>query len=191
MLMQLYFYFNQATCMGCNACMVACKDKNNLSAGIQYRRLTESTTGGYVHQNEAVIPSIQSFYTSIACNHCSRAKCVENCPTTAMHKSQDDGTVAVDHNKCVGCRYCVWACPYGAPQYNESIGKMTKCDMCRDLRQRGEKPACVSACPISALDFGTLEEMRSKYGNVIQIETGRNIIDTNPNMVLTPHKNSK
>lgn len=188
---QFGFYFNQSICSGCNACMVACKDKNNLDPKIQYRRVTEAASGGYVKQGDALIPSVKAFYTSISCNHCTDAKCVENCPTGAMHKRSEDGIVAVDHNKCVGCKYCVWACPYNAPQFNPKIGKMTKCDMCLDLRQKGERPACVSACPISALDFGPIEELQRKYGTNSDIGYKKIDINTKPNLVIKPHKYSK
>ncbi|MFM9449458.1 4Fe-4S dicluster domain-containing protein, partial [Streptomyces acidiscabies] len=86
------------------------------------------------------------------------------CPTTAMSR-RDDGTVYVDQDKCVGCRYCEWACPYSAPQYRKDTGRMSKCDLCYDYRSKGKEPACVAACPSRALDWGPIDELRGKYGN--------------------------
>ena len=188
---QVGFYFNQSICSGCNACLVACKDKNDLLPGIQYRRVYEFTEGGFVQQGDAYVPSVRSCYASISCNHCTEPKCVAGCPTGAMHKREEDGVVVVDHGRCVGCKYCTWNCPYGAPQYNEELGKMTKCDTCLDLREKGERPACVAACPISALDFGDIEELRKKYGNIATFDKFPSDKITKPNLVITPHSCTK
>ncbi len=97
--------------------------------------------------------------------HCQDPVCVNVCPTTAMSKDEN-GIVSVDADKCIGCRYCEWACPYGAPQFNEAAGVMTKCNMCQDLVAEGGNPACVDACPMRALEFGDIEELQAKYGTL-------------------------
>lgn len=78
---------------------------------------------------------------------------------------REDGTVYVDETKCVGCRYCQWACPYGAPQMNTSTGHMSKCDPCYDYRDTGQNPACVDACPSRALNWGPIDELREAHGD--------------------------
>ncbi|EDV9796881.1 dimethyl sulfoxide reductase subunit B, partial [Salmonella enterica subsp. enterica serovar Livingstone] len=85
------------------------------------------------------------------------------CPSGAMHK-RDDGFVVVNEEVCIGCRYCHMACPYGAPQYNAAKGHMTKCDGCHDRVADGKKPICVESCPLRALDFGPIDELRKKHG---------------------------
>jgi anaerobic dimethyl sulfoxide reductase subunit B (iron-sulfur subunit) len=82
-----------------------------------------------------------------------------------MHK-REDGFVVVDEDVCIGCRYCHMACPYGAPQYNAAKGHMTKCDGCHTRVADGKKPICVESCPLRALDFGPIEELRQKHGQL-------------------------
>lgn len=185
---QVGFYINTQLCTGCNACVVACKDKNNLDVGVNFRRVYEHSEGNYGTSNHAVVQNIQTFFTSISCNHCDEPRCTENCPTNAIYKREEDGVVVIDHDKCVGCKYCQWNCPYEAPQYNEKLGKMTKCDTCLDLRQAGEEPACVAACPMRALEFGTISELREKYGDLADIKGLPSSKITKPNLVIKAHK---
>ena len=162
---QLAFYVNIAECVGCKACQVACKDKNDLPEGIRWRRVFEYEGGEWVNQDGTLIPSnLFSYFVSSACMHCENPICLEVCPAEAISK-RDDGIVLIDEQKCVGCRYCSWACPYGAPQFNEKRGIMTKCTFCSDLIDQGGSPACVEACPYRALEFGDLEELRAKHGD--------------------------
>ena len=146
---QKAFYLNANNCSGCKACMTACKDKNDLPVGINYRQVTEYGGGSWVpdpdHPDLLVPNNVYTYSMSTACMHCEDPACVNVCPTTAMYK-REDGIVLVDASKCIGCRYCEWACPYGAPQFNEEKGVMTKCDFCQDLQAQGLDPACVDAC---------------------------------------------
>ncbi|MEH7352260.1 DMSO/selenate family reductase complex B subunit [Neobacillus drentensis] len=190
-MVQLGFFINNEYCNGCKACVIACKDKNDLEVGVNFRRVYENSEGDYVERDEAFIQNIQTFFTSISCNHCENPACVKGCPTGAMHKREEDGVVLVDQNKCVGCKYCIWNCPYGGPQYNEKIGKMTKCDFCIDLIDKGENPACVGACPMRALDYGPIDELRKKYGNVRDIKGLPSSSITEPNIVINANKYAK
>jgi anaerobic dimethyl sulfoxide reductase subunit B (iron-sulfur subunit) len=99
--------------------------------------------------------------------------------------------VLLDATKCIGCRYCEWSCPYGAPQFDEAAGVMTKCDFCQDLQAAGGNPACVDACVMRALEFGDLEELRAKYGDLASVEPLPQANITHPAFVMTPHKNSQ
>ncbi|WP_210366908.1 DMSO/selenate family reductase complex B subunit [Bacillus sp. REN3] len=187
---QLGFYLNQEVCTGCKACVVACKDKNDLEVGRNFRRVYSFEAGDYSKNGDAIVQNIQAFFLSISCNHCKDPKCVKGCPTGAMHKRTEDGVVVVDHNRCIGCKYCVWNCPYEAPQYSEKLGKMTKCNMCIDLQEKGEGPACVGACPMRAIEVGPIEELRKKYGTTNQIKGMPKPSITSPNIVITPHRNA-
>lgn len=186
----LGFYFNATVCNGCKACNMACKDKHDLPIGVNWRRVVEYTGGSWSVDGTTATPNVFSYYTSISCNHCENPICVQVCPTTAMTQ-RDDGTVYVDSTKCVGCRYCEWACPYSAPQFNAETGHMTKCDLCADYRATGQEPACVAACPARALDWGPIEELREKYGTENAIEPLPDPSITKPNLVITPHRDAQ
>jgi anaerobic dimethyl sulfoxide reductase subunit B (iron-sulfur subunit) len=171
------FYYDQTTCIGCKACQVACKDKNDLDIGVRYRRVYDLEVGKF--------PNPHRLHFSISCNHCEKPKCVENCPTGALYKREEDGIVIHDYDKCIGCRLCTWSCPYGAPQYKEDEGKAGKCDGCSDLIANGENPACVDACVMRCLNFGDIEALRQKHG---QNADGNGLPDsetTKPNIVIT------
>ncbi len=188
---QLAFYFDASACMGCKTCQVACKDKNNLSLGVNWRRVHQYGGGTWVPQGNFTVPNNTFVYSvSVACNHCEKPICVEVCPTQAMHK-REDGVVLIDADKCIGCRYCEWACPYSAPQFNETVGKMTKCNFCEDLLAKGENPACVDACPMRALNYGDIGELRSKLGTVSAIEPLPEANLTFPSLVITPNRHSQ
>ena len=102
---QLGFVIEQERCMGCKACQAACKDKNDLEVGQLWRRVTEVSGGGYFEDGNAIRQHVYAFWTSMSCNHCENPRCVQNCPTGAMHKRAEDGVVVVDQDKCIGCRY--------------------------------------------------------------------------------------
>ncbi len=153
--MALGFYFDMTRCIGCKACQIACKDKNNLDVGTIFRNAKTYSVGEY--------PKVQMFNVSVSCNHCENPACVAACPVGAMYKAED-GTVLHDKNLCIGCKACTVACPYGVPKYIEEEGKSSKCDACAYLRAKGMNPACVDACPNRALDFGDIDELKAKYG---------------------------
>ncbi len=188
---QLAFYVDTSKCTGCKTCQVACQDKNDLPADILWRRVYQYGGGSWVKQGNIYAPSdVFRYFVTISCNHCEDAKCVEACPTGAMHKDEN-GIVSVDQSSCVGCRYCEWACPYSAPQFNEEAGVMSKCDFCQDYIAEGKTPACVEACVTRCMDFGELEELRTKYGDLDAIEPLPSGSYTQPSLVLTPHKDAK
>ncbi len=161
---QLAFFVDISSCTGCKACQVACKDKNQLPVGINWRRVFQYEGGDWVEESGFMKPSgFFAYFVSAACMHCENAVCMEVCPASAISK-REDGIVLIDETKCIGCRYCSWVCPYGAPQYDTERGVMTKCTFCYDLIDKGEDPACVEACPYRAIEYGELEELQAKYG---------------------------
>ncbi len=169
-------------CLGCDACTVACKAAHGTPRGVLWGKVFKYETGTY--------PVVQVRYQPVLCNHCENPACVKVCPTGASYQ-RPDGIVLVDANKCIGCRYCEWACPYGAPQFSEEKGVMTKCDFCQDLQAQGQNPACVDACVMRALEFGELDALRAKYGDVQAIAPLPDPSITNPSFVMTPHKNAQ
>ncbi len=142
--MQKCFVLDLNKCTGCESCNIACKNENNLPANINWRQVTVF--------NENRIPDIPVVSYSIACNHCIDAPCMVNCPALAYQKDNETGVVNIDKDKCMGCNYCQWVCPYDAPTYNESLGIMQKCTMCS--HRKDYNPACVAVCPTGALKIG-------------------------------------
>ena len=187
---KLGFHFDQTLCTGCKACQVACKDRYDLPLEVTWRRVAEYTGGSWQRDGATFVPNVFSYYMSMSCNHCDNAVCTDVCPTTAMTQD-DDGVVYVDDEKCVGCRYCEWSCPYSAPQFNADTGQMSKCDLCADDRAVGKEPVCVAACPSRALDWGPIEELRTRYGDLAEIEPLPGFDVTRPNLVITPHRDAQ
>ena len=186
---QYTFFYDSSRCSGCKACQIACKDKHNLEVGNLWRRVYEVNSGNWIKQGNAWTHNIQAYNMSLSCNHCEDPICVKVCPTTAMHK-RENGIVLVDENKCIGCRYCEWACPYGAPQYNIIKGIMSKCSFCEDYLEEGKPPACVAACSMRVLDFGDQKEIREKYGIENEFYPLPKSGITKPAITITPHKDA-
>lgn len=191
MLKRPAFYIDLGACTGCKTCMISCTDKHDLPERVHYRRVVEYTGGEWVkNSNDTYEQSVFAYYLSISCNHCEYPICAGSCPTTAMHKDKN-GIVSVDHHKCVGCRYCEWACPYAAPQYSTALGMMTKCDFCRDDQVKGKRPTCVAACPTRALKYGEYEELQATYGRAGLVAPFPDTSITQPNLVFTPGPTAK
>jgi anaerobic dimethyl sulfoxide reductase subunit B (iron-sulfur subunit) len=156
--MSYAFTFDASACSGCKACQEACKDKNNLPVGMLWRRVVEVAGGEWHYTGTAWETSVFAYNLSIACNHCTHPKCAGVCPVDA-YMVRPDGIVVINTSRCMGCNYCSWACPYGAPQYDSRQGIMTKCDLCHDRIDAGIPPSCVAACPLRVLDYKNLEEL--------------------------------
>ena len=123
------------------------------------------------------------------CGHCDNAVCMSACDHGAIFKEEKYGAVLVDQDLCEGDRNCFQACPYGAPKFasDEPGTKMSKCTMCIDRLEKDQLPACVAACPMRALDFGPIDELVKKYGDVRQIETMPSADITSPNWIAKPN----
>ncbi|MGL4581264.1 MAG: DMSO/selenate family reductase complex B subunit [Shewanella xiamenensis] len=205
---QLGFYFDSSKCTGCKTCHIACKDrmvgkirsKDDVAAngvaslpGMLWRRVYEYG-GGTWNQNadNSFEQNVFAYYTSLSCNHCSEPVCVKACPTGAMHKRKQDGLVLVEESLCIGCQSCSRACPYDAPQIDRDRKVMTKCDGCNDRLAEGKKPICVESCPLRALDFDTMDNLRAKYGDGdghFAPLPSQSI--TSPNLIVKASRNAK
>lgn len=159
------FYFNADKCIGCHACTVACRVQNDIDAdGAKWRRV--------VHEGNGTFPDYEQATVSIACMHCEDPPCETVCPTDAIEKRNEDGIVTVNQDKCIGCHYCAWACPYGAPKF-DGDNKMQKCHLClgegagdghgkpkkAKESEGGTKPNCVENCVTDALKAGPMDEL--------------------------------
>jgi len=145
------FYVDTSRCIGCGACAMACKDWKDVQPGegATWRHVTTIESG--------TVPNVSLVNLSFACMHCGKPACVAVCPAGAISK-RPDGIVVVDRDKCIGCHYCFFACPFGVPTYGKD-GTMQKCDLCLERLEAGEEPACALACPVDALYAGKLEDL--------------------------------
>jgi anaerobic dimethyl sulfoxide reductase subunit B (iron-sulfur subunit) len=189
MTVQYGFYHNTDICVACKTCVVACKDKNDLPLGEKYRRIYDYAGGTWdVNESGACVQNGTFAYSvSIACNHCAAPACIAVCPVDAIVK-REDGIVSIDAETCIGCGSCVTACPYGAPYVSQATGVAHKCDLCKDLIDNGEAPACVEACPMRCLNYGELEELRKTYGNVQSVPPITDNLGTEPSVIFGPSR---
>jgi len=138
------FLFDLNRCTGCQACQLACGIENGLAWGESWRRVETF--------NPRRHPGAPVHHLSLACMHCEDAPCARICPALAIRRDAVTGAVFIDPSRCIGCRYCSWACPYDAPCFDEAAGVMGKCDFCRERLAAEREPACVQLCPTGALD---------------------------------------
>jgi Fe-S-cluster-containing dehydrogenase component len=167
-------------CMGCNSCTLACRMEHGTPAGILYHQVKKYEIGKY--------PSAKLRFLPTPCMHCEEPACIKVCPTGATYK-REDGLVMIDEKKCMGCRYCVIACPYDSRRYipeivnyyggdsvtpfekvkrkNFTPGTVVKCNFCAQRLETGRLPACVERCPAQARYFGNLEDPNSEVSKLI------------------------
>lgn len=157
-------------CIGCNACVVACKVEHNTPNGIFQTSVLEKEMGKFPNASRVFVP--------VLCNHCEEPTCVDVCPTNATYK-RDDGVVMIDFDECIGCEACIEHCPYRArvlvvdnrtvlsdgktvfekPVFQKIPTKVAiKCDFCFHRLEKGISPACVEVCPTQSRIFGDLSD---------------------------------
>jgi formate dehydrogenase iron-sulfur subunit len=136
------FLLDLVRCIGCEACVVACKTGNELSQGAQYIHISDQTRGHF--------PNLEMNVVNHRCYHCTDAACVAVCPTGALFK--EDGLTRLNRAACSGCQYCTDACPYDVPRMVD--GLCSKCDGCATVTAAGGTPWCVKTCPSDALRYG-------------------------------------
>ncbi len=143
-------------CIDCKACTVACKAENDVPLGRDNYR-------NWVDQGEVrgTYPNLGQSFTPGQCMHCANTPCDHVCPTSATGVNPD-GIVTVDEKKCIGCKYCMTACPYNARYYNEEIEAVDKCTFCAHRVYQGRLPACVETCPTKVRVFGDLNDPKSE-----------------------------
>jgi len=204
---QLALVIDLNTCVGCHACVTSCKEWNtsgwagSLSDTNPYGKDPSGVFFNRVQTYEAgTFPNTETIHFPKSCLHCEEPPCVPVCPTGASYKRAEDGIVLVDYDKCIGCKYCSWACPYGAREFDEESGVMKKCTLCVDriydesLPPDRRKPACVLACPAGARLFGDVTDPDSEVSIAIREEGGYQLMPewgTRPGNQYLPRRKSK
>jgi sulfite dehydrogenase (quinone) subunit SoeB len=189
--MRLGLLIDVDACVGCHACATACKEWNGTSlmaggapdyqpygaepSGVWFNRIRHYEAGEYPHSKTLNVP--------LSCMHCEDADCVTVCPTGASYKRAEDGIVLVDPEKCMGCNYCAWACPYGSRELDAEQGVMRKCTLCVDRiydtgrPEADRQPACVLACPTHARHFGDFDDPGSKVSRLTLERDGQPLLE--------------
>ena len=182
-------------CIGCDACTIACRQVKGGPKGILYARIIKQEIGKYPNARLAFLP--------LLCMHCDEPPCEKVCPTGATVK-REDGIVVIDPEKCIGCRSCIIACPYGARdsfkvkrtyfegrktafevfhEGDHPADKAEKCDLCVERLMEGSEPACVAACPADARILGDLSDENDKVNKLIRERGG---VQLNPELKTKP-----
>ena len=189
-------------CFGCYGCQVSCKAEHATPPGVFFARVVKRESGTY--------PNVRKVFLPMLCMHCETPPCEAVCPTGATFK-RPDGIVDIDREICVGCRYCMQACPYEAryfhakerfyfgaqgPTEYEALGYaqhptgvVMKCNFCAHRLERGEEPSCVMTCPTNARTFGDLEDPHSEVNRLIKERGGEPLhpeLGTGPSVYYLP-----
>ena len=188
-------------CIGCNTCAVACKVSNNLPKDVWWNRVM--TVGGpHLDAPSGTYPNLEMYNVTVACQHCENPACVKVCPVGATYKDPETGVVRQDYDKCIGCRMCMSACPYGARSFNfrdpqpyvkdvnpefpmRTRGVVEKCTFCWHRLAKGLAPACVEACSARARIFGDASDPDSAVSQKLRERSSMRLLedrDTEPSV---------
>jgi formate dehydrogenase beta subunit len=171
-------------CTACRGCQIACKQWNELPGlrtknwgsyqnppDLQWNTWTLIRFQEYVNDKGA----FKWLFRKDGCMHCTDASCVKVCPSGALHYT-DYGTVGIHHERCIGCKECITACPFDIPRYDRETDKIYKCDLCLNRIRADQQPACVKSCPTGALTIGHKEVMiRKAYARAKELGGDANV----------------
>ena len=183
---QYVMVFDQNKCVGCRDCRIACNETNKLPKGRS--RLLLELQGSKLETDRGYEPNRR--YIRVSCQQCKNAPCVRVCPTGAAHRDPKTGIVTMDTSKCVGCKYCIVACPYNVRFINEETKVADNCDFCLHTRlEKNEQPACVESCKYDALIFGDINDPKSYVSKLLAVKDSVRIrpeLGTEPQLRYIP-----
>ena len=156
-------------CVGCKSCEMACAVRHSASKEL-YQAIRERPSP----RARVSVEQGEGFAVPLQCRQCEDAPCMAICPSAALHRADKDSPVVIDHERCIGCKWCIMACPFGVICLDSESRTVIKCDQCFEQVERGELPACVSACPTGALELRTLDEVVAgkRRASLVQITRG-------------------
>jgi len=172
------FIFDLNKCVGCHACVVGCQIENSMIQNQAWREINTFNTNHH--------PDIPLFHFSLACNNCEEAPCMKGCPALAYEKDKGiKGIETIIHysDRCIGCKYCTWTCPYDAPKFIQTKGIVEKCTLCYNRISKDLKPSCANHCPTGALNFGEIDNQNPN------IEFGFSEVNIKPGIEIIPLRN--
>jgi Fe-S-cluster-containing dehydrogenase component len=186
--------FDGTLCIGCRACMTACKQVNSMPSELTPLQTPAGTVDAvwdapldisgrtlniikvYKNGTGAVKDREQDGYafTKLSCYHCADPSCVSACPVSAMQKDPVTGIVSYNKDACIGCRYCVAACPFGVPRftYDKAFPWISKCELCRQRIPDGKYAACAEVCPTGATLYGPVKELKKEVARRKSLKPG-------------------
>jgi tetrathionate reductase subunit B len=176
------FVIDVSRCIDCRSCLVACSVEN---------KVPQDNTRIWVHdlQVQGEFPSLSHTLVPYNCMHCEHPPCTQVCVSQATYKDSQTGLVLVDQDACIGCGYCVAACPYGARYLDKQRGVVDKCNGCIQRLNIGLPPACVATCVGGSRMFGDLNDPESDVSNalanassIVRLDYEDNQVDTDPNI---------
>lgn len=164
--MKFVMIHDENLCIGCQACSIACRNENDVPEGVYRLQVHAEMKGKF--------PKLQTNFERHSCVMCEDSPCVTVCPTHASFKLEN-GITMVDEKTCIGCKYCILACPYDARFVNPITGAINKCTFCFDTRLSSDgEPACVAVCPTDALVFGDIDD--AEKGKEVRKTIASNVI---------------